>query len=114
MGFVVEPHAPARLELGGLLPRAPPQRPLVGLNVSGLLLAGNAFGLRVDYATLVEQLVERLIESAGSTCCSCRTSSAATPSATSPRPPRCTTGCARVAARTCSACIATTSTRSST
>jgi polysaccharide pyruvyl transferase WcaK-like protein len=65
LGFVVEPQAPPRLELGGLLPRARPQRPLVGLNASGLLLAGNGFGLRIDYATLVEQLIERLIDERG-------------------------------------------------
>jgi len=68
MGFVVEPHSPRHLDLGGLdLPNARHGRPLVGLNISGLLLMGgytrsNMFDLKLDYRELVDRLVTRFIE----------------------------------------------------
>lgn len=67
VGFAVEPAAPARLVLAGLPDPLPPGRPLVGLNVSGLLARGgytgrNMFGLRADYRRLVERLIEHLVE----------------------------------------------------
>lgn len=68
MGFVVEPHLPPHLNLGGLAPDDPSDtRPLVGLNVSGLLLMGgytrsNMFDLRVNYSDLIDRLVTHLIE----------------------------------------------------
>jgi polysaccharide pyruvyl transferase WcaK-like protein len=68
MGFVVEPHPPRELDLGGLdVRRAHGSPPLVGLNVSGLLLMGgysraNMFGLRLDYGALVDRLVALFID----------------------------------------------------
>ncbi len=71
MGFVVEPHLPPHLNLGGLdLDDPTDTRPLVGLNVSGLLLMGgytrsNMFDLRVNYSDLIDRLVAHLIEEKG-------------------------------------------------
>jgi colanic acid/amylovoran biosynthesis protein len=81
LGFVVEPHAPKQLDLGGLplVGRVgvvgadhilAQSRPLVGLNVSGLLLMGgytrsNMFELNLDYAALVDALIQLLIEVKG-------------------------------------------------
>lgn len=68
MGFVVEPHSPRQLDLGGLAPsRVAGDRPRVGLNVSGLLLMGgysrsNMFALKLDYSDFIDQLVTHLIE----------------------------------------------------
>lgn len=68
MGFVVEPHPPRHLDLGGFaLPRLKGDRPLVGLNVSGLLLMGgytrsNMFELKLNYGEFIDRLVTHLIE----------------------------------------------------
>jgi polysaccharide pyruvyl transferase WcaK-like protein len=67
VGFVVDPLAPVTLTVTGLRNPFSGQRPLVGLNVSGLLARGgytgrNMFGLRDDYGQLIERLIERLIE----------------------------------------------------
>lgn len=68
MGFVVEPRRPVHLDLGGLkLPRGTGERPLVGLNISGLLMMGgytksNMFDLKLDYGALIDCLVTHLIE----------------------------------------------------
>lgn len=68
MGFVVEPHRPPTLDLGGLPARpASNERPLVGLNVSGLLLIGgytrsNMFDLNFDYGDLIDALVSHFID----------------------------------------------------
>jgi len=67
MAFEVEPIAPASVQIDGLNGSGPDAPPLVGLNVSGLLLAGgytrtNMFGLKVHYRKLVESVVEFLIE----------------------------------------------------
>ncbi|HUY14109.1 MAG TPA: polysaccharide pyruvyl transferase family protein [Terriglobia bacterium] len=66
VGFAVEPRAPARLECAGLPLWQRLDVPLAGLNISGLLYSrdhqwGDAFGLRVDYKSLVHALVEFLI-----------------------------------------------------
>jgi colanic acid/amylovoran biosynthesis protein len=69
LGFVVEPHKPERMDLGGMEHTAR-TRPVVGLNVSGLLLIGgyernNAFGLNVDYRKLVGSIIDFLVEVKG-------------------------------------------------
>ncbi len=69
MGFLLEPRPPAGL----VLPdedRANRPRPLVGLNVSGLLHIGgyggnNAFALKCDYPELIERVLALLIETRG-------------------------------------------------
>ncbi len=63
MGFVVDSALPAALDVAGLPPR--PQ-PLVGLNVSGLLLMGgytknNMFGLKANYEELLCQLIDGFV-----------------------------------------------------
>ena len=108
-------HAPASSNSVGSIPRALPRmRPLVGLNISGLLMIGgysgsNMFGLGVDYATLVESLIacSAAADERGVTCCSCRMSSAATRKRCRRGRGDARTGCARAAARTSSACMAT-------
>ena len=70
LGFVVEPRRPVRLDLGQLNLGTPRGRPLVGLNVSGLLLMGgyngrNPFRLIVDYRALILKLIEFLIVQKG-------------------------------------------------
>ena len=67
LGFLCEPRSPARLDLGAGQAALPTDRPLVGLNVSGLLLMGgygrsNSFRLRLDYRELVQHIVQLLIE----------------------------------------------------
>ena len=69
LGFLVEPRKPRRLDLGGL-EHGVRIRPLVGLNVSGLLLMGgyernNAFGLSIDYHRLIGTLISFFIEEKG-------------------------------------------------
>lgn len=70
LGFLCEPHPPTREDLGTSSVPLPTDRPLVGLNVSGLLMMGgygrdNAFELRVAYPELIECVVRRLIEQRG-------------------------------------------------
>ena len=70
LGFVVEPRRPVRLDLGELDLKTRRERPLVGLNVSGLLVTGgynqrNAFKLIVDYRTLILKLIKYLIVKKG-------------------------------------------------
>jgi colanic acid/amylovoran biosynthesis protein len=73
MGFVLEPHVPAVLDLGGLeLQTSPRLRPLVGLNISGLLWMGgynrgNMFDLKLDYSALIDALIQHLINEQGAT-----------------------------------------------
>ena len=69
LGFLLEPRKPSHMDLGGW-EDAVRSRPLVGLNVSGLLLMGgyrrdNAFELKVDYRELVERTIKVLVESKG-------------------------------------------------
>jgi polysaccharide pyruvyl transferase WcaK-like protein len=66
LGFSLEPAVPEKLDIHGLRLDADSGVPLVGLNVSGLLLMGgytrdNAFGLRTDYESLVYDLIKFLI-----------------------------------------------------
>ena len=70
LGFVVESRKPVRLDLGQLDLSSPRGRPLVGLNVSGLLLMGgydgrNPFQLIVDYRALILKVIEFLIVQKG-------------------------------------------------
>ena len=69
MGFVVEPHRPNHFDLIGINENglALATRPLIGLNVSGLLLLGgytkkNMFNLKVDYQELIDSIIKTLIE----------------------------------------------------
>jgi colanic acid/amylovoran biosynthesis protein len=69
LGFLVEPVRPARNDLEGLLVKTP-GAPLIGLNVSGLLASGgyngkNMFGLKMDYASMIRDLVAYLIAEKG-------------------------------------------------
>lgn len=66
LGFILEPAVPKTLKVDGLSLGNPSAKPLVGLNVSGLLLIGgytrdNAFGLRAEYEKLIYDLIEFLI-----------------------------------------------------
>jgi polysaccharide pyruvyl transferase WcaK-like protein len=68
MGFILEPRKPARVDLPIFNSFAAASRPLVGLNISGLLSMGgysgkNMFDLQCDYLELIERMVEFLIES---------------------------------------------------
>ncbi len=72
MAFDVAPKPPAREGLVGLDDINGDARPLVGYNISGLLLAGgytkdNMFGLKTDYAELVRRQIEMLIEEKAAT-----------------------------------------------
>jgi len=64
MGFILEPRAPATGP--ALVNATDPTRPLVGLNVSGLLSTdpryNSKFALRCDYQELVEEIVGLLID----------------------------------------------------
>jgi polysaccharide pyruvyl transferase WcaK-like protein len=69
MGFVVEPHRPNLIDLIDVNESVlvSINRPLIGLNVSGLLLLGgynknNMFNLKVDYQTLIESIIKHLID----------------------------------------------------
>jgi len=67
VAFAVDPRVPANQGFVGLTVQEPKDSPLVGLNVSGLLVAGgytrnNMFGLKVDYETLIYSLIEFLID----------------------------------------------------
>ena len=66
LGFIVEPRRPVRLDLGQLNLGTPRGRPLVGFNISGLLLMGgynrsNAFQFIVNYRSLIIKLIDFLI-----------------------------------------------------
>jgi polysaccharide pyruvyl transferase WcaK-like protein len=66
VAFVLEPAEPRRPDIVGLPPDRTRTRPLVGLNVSGLLYMGgytrkNMFGLQADYGSLIQSLIEVLI-----------------------------------------------------
>lgn len=67
VGFVVEPRKPSRAEVVGVSLNARRSSALVGLNISGLLLAGgythdNMFGLCTDYRKLIGSIVDDLIQ----------------------------------------------------
>jgi colanic acid/amylovoran biosynthesis protein len=66
VGFLLEPEAPAHLEIEGISLRHGSDAILVGVNVSGLLLMedytrNNMFGLKVSYRDLILQVVEHLL-----------------------------------------------------
>lgn len=66
MGFVVDPQSPPVMDVVGFSFDNARECPLVGLNVSGLLLIGgytrnNMFALSGDYKELMDQLIERMI-----------------------------------------------------
>lgn len=70
VGFVLQPVAPARIDLAGFPSMDQHTGPLVGLNISGLLFMGgytrdNMFGLRVDYRQFSTDLIELLAEKKG-------------------------------------------------
>jgi polysaccharide pyruvyl transferase WcaK-like protein len=64
MAFVLEPLKPEASKLAGLPLQNP--APLIGLNISGLLLMGgytrnNMFGLKADYARLVREMISYFV-----------------------------------------------------
>jgi len=66
VGFLLEPDAPARLEIDGVSLHHRSDTTLVGVNVSGLLFIegytrDNMFGLKVSYRALIVQVVEHLL-----------------------------------------------------
>lgn len=66
VGFVLEPREPSQAEIVGISSETLSSSVLVGLNVSGLLLAGgythdNMFGLCADYRKVVYAVVDDLI-----------------------------------------------------
>lgn len=67
VGFVLQPAAPARIDLAGLASLDDHTGPLVALNVSGLLYMGgytrdNMFGLRADYRQFSRDAIKLLVE----------------------------------------------------
>ncbi len=71
MGFVLEASEPRQSDLPRNDSREAGVRPLVGLNVSGLLSMGgyegnNSFGLKCDYRLLIDRLIAQFIEKDGS------------------------------------------------
>lgn len=70
MGFILEPRRPADEALAELTALKRSGRLLVGLNVSGLLLMGgydrdNAFDLKIDYRSFIEELIAFLVDRKG-------------------------------------------------
>ena len=70
VGFVLDPIAPDHIDVVGLPSFGERRRPLVGLNVSGLLFMGgytanNMFGLRADYKELISAIIDFLITKKG-------------------------------------------------
>ena len=65
LAVIVASDVALRLPYDPPAPRAPGARPRIGLNVSGLLMAGgygggNAFGLTLDYPAMIRDLIARL------------------------------------------------------
>ncbi len=72
LAFDVDPVKPQRMEIEGLPKWTSNTPPLVGFNVSGLLLAGgytqkNMFQFQVNYETLVTRMIEFLVEEKSAT-----------------------------------------------
>ena len=70
LAFLLPPQAPPLVDTPGLSLDAERARPVVGVNVSGLLYAGgysgrNMFGLKIDYQEFVRELLRFLIEDRG-------------------------------------------------
>jgi colanic acid/amylovoran biosynthesis protein len=66
LGFDVDPVKPPAATLAGLKENDFASSPLIGLNVSGLLMAGgynraNMFGLSINYPELIRKLIDFLI-----------------------------------------------------
>ena len=66
LAFDVDPVKPLRLDIEGLPGFGNGAAPVIGFNISGLLLAGgytqsNMFGFKVNYETLVYRMIEFLI-----------------------------------------------------
>lgn len=66
VGFLLDPDAPARVEIDGISLPHRSDTTLVGVNVSGLLFIegytrNNMFGLKVGYRSLILQLIEHLL-----------------------------------------------------
>jgi colanic acid/amylovoran biosynthesis protein len=66
VGFVIDPIKPSGMVGAGNMPSRGTGDSLVGVNVSGLLYQGgydhrNMFGLRMDYRTLIDEIVDFLI-----------------------------------------------------
>lgn len=66
VGFAVVPRKPQTISIVDSTFEEALERPLVGVNISGLLLAGgytgkNMFGLAVDYERLISSVIELLI-----------------------------------------------------
>jgi colanic acid/amylovoran biosynthesis protein len=67
VAFALDPLRPAMLGVEGFDPLVTDRRPIVGLNVSGLLYMGgynrnNAFQLKSDYRALIHQVIAYFIE----------------------------------------------------
>jgi polysaccharide pyruvyl transferase WcaK-like protein len=67
LAFSLAPKAPTQTDIAGLSLAIDRKRPIVGVNISGLLYAGgytrrNMFGLRIDYKTFIRELIHFLIE----------------------------------------------------
>jgi polysaccharide pyruvyl transferase WcaK-like protein len=66
VGFLVEPRRPSKVEILGLDRSFGDNRPVIGLNISGLLWSGgysstNMFGLQLDYRRLIYEMIDHLI-----------------------------------------------------
>lgn len=67
VGFVIDPVRPSHLSIDGINIEKNTDRPIVGMNVSGLLYIGgytqkNMFGLKSDYRKLVLEVIEFIIK----------------------------------------------------
>jgi polysaccharide pyruvyl transferase WcaK-like protein len=70
LAFSLPPQAPALMDIAGLSLAGKRARPVVGVNISGLLYAGgytrkNMFGLRIDYREFIRELLRFLIQERG-------------------------------------------------
>jgi len=70
VGFLLDPRRPQSVEVESLEKIKGPSKTLVGLNISGLLSCGsnagdNMFNLKIDYAALIDSIVEFLMKQEG-------------------------------------------------
>ncbi len=70
LAFVLDPLPPDKLEVEGVATELGEGRPIVGLNISGLLYMGgytrnNMFGLRADYRQFIYRLIDLLVVKKG-------------------------------------------------
>jgi colanic acid/amylovoran biosynthesis protein len=66
MGFMVPPRRPFAFNLEGIMEKNRGNKIFIGLNVSGLLYVGgynqrNMFGLKLDYRSIIRQIIEMVI-----------------------------------------------------